>query len=46
MSTLFIFLGEAEQTSLRQHTGNLLFTVCFLLVAIVGVIWWMKRNYM
>ena len=37
----------AEETSeLRSQTGNLLFTVCFILVCILGALWWMKRNYM
>ena len=34
-----------ETVTVRQGYGSLLFTLCFLLAVVIGIIWWLKRNY-
>ena len=31
--------------SVREGWGSVLFTLCFVLAIVIGIIWWLKRNY-
>ena len=42
---LALLLAEAEHP-VERHYGNVLFLLICILVVIVAVLWWMKRNYM
>ena len=39
-----VWLAE-QSVSVRGGYGSLLFTLCFLLAIVIGIIWWLKRNY-
>jgi hypothetical protein len=48
-SNLIALLAVAEPVektvSVREGYGSFLFTLCFLLAVVIGIIWWLKRNY-
>lgn len=39
-----MWLAEAQVEDIESHFGNLIFMMCFVLVAIAAGIWWLKRN--